>query len=102
MKWFLAKLIAFAILIGLVLALQSKGGMVSLWWDDLRVDLSLATAIFAQLALLFVVVLWVRTWDWLRAFPIVFVAFDDAVAKLRDFRHLLTWCLITSRVVLHV
>ncbi|MFZ8912031.1 MAG: heme biosynthesis protein HemY [Burkholderiaceae bacterium] len=69
MKWFLAKLIAFAILIGLVLALQSKGGMVSLWWDDLRVDLSLATAIFAQLALLFVVVLWVRTWDWLRAFP---------------------------------
>ena len=69
MKWFLAKLIALAILIGLVLALQSKGGMVSLWWGDLRIDLSLATAIFALLALLFVVVVWVRTWDWLRAFP---------------------------------
>lgn len=69
MKWFLAKLIGLAILIGLVLALQSKGGMVSLWWGDLRIDLSLATAIFALLALLFVVVVWVRTWDWLRAFP---------------------------------
>lgn len=69
MKWFLAKLIGLAILIGLVLALQSKGGMVSVWWDNVRIDLSLATAIFALLALLFVVVVWVRTWDWLRAFP---------------------------------
>jgi HemY protein len=69
MKWFLAKVIGLAILIGLVLALQSKGGMVSLWWGDLRIDLSLATAIFALLVLLFVVVVWVRTWDWLRAFP---------------------------------
>ncbi|MEK9812590.1 MAG: heme biosynthesis HemY N-terminal domain-containing protein [Bordetella sp.] len=69
MKWFLAKLIGLAILIGLVLALQSKGGMVSVWWDNVRIDLSLATAIFALLALLFVVVVWIRTWDWLRAFP---------------------------------
>ena len=69
MKWFLAKLIGLAILIGLVLALQSKGGMVSVWWDNVRIDLSLATAIFALLVLLFVVVVWVRTWDWLRAFP---------------------------------
>ena len=69
MKWFLAKLIGLAVLIGLVLALQSKGGMVSIWWDDLRIDLSLATALFALLALLLVAVVWVRTWDWLRAFP---------------------------------
>ena len=69
MKWFLAKLIGLAVLIGLVLALQSKLCMVSIWWDDLRIDVSLATAIFALLALLLVAVVWVRTWDWLRAFP---------------------------------
>ena len=39
MKWFLAKLIGLAVLIGLVLALQSKGGMVRIWWEDLRIDL---------------------------------------------------------------
>ena len=61
MKWFLAKLIGLAVLIGLVLALQSKGGMVSIWWDDLRIDLSLATVIFALLALLLVAVVSVRT-----------------------------------------
>lgn len=77
MKWFLAKLIVLAVLIGLVLGLQAHGGAVTIWWDTWRFDIALSTAILAVGLLVIVLVSWIRIWGWLSRLP----------ERIRDYRH---------------
>jgi HemY protein len=43
--------LALAILIAMVMAIQSYGGAVSIWWSDWRIDMALSTAIFSAVGL---------------------------------------------------
>lgn len=47
----LSLLLISAILVAGVMALQSYGGAVSVWWSDWRLDMALSTAIFMSLVL---------------------------------------------------
>ncbi len=42
--------LALAVLLAMVMAIQSYGGAVSIWWSDWRVDMALSTAIFSAFA----------------------------------------------------
>jgi len=76
MKWFLAKVILLAVLVGLILGLQSLGGAVTLWWDTWRFDVALSTAILAVGLLVIVLVSLIRIWGWLGRLP----------QRIRDYR----------------
>lgn len=76
MKWFLAKVILLAVLVGLILGLQSQGGAVTLWWDNWRFDVALSTAILAVGLLVIVLVSLIRIWGWLGRLP----------QRIRDYR----------------
>ncbi|MFM1879863.1 MAG: hypothetical protein RLZZ344_97 [Pseudomonadota bacterium] len=76
MKWFLAKLIVLAVLVAVILGLQSHGGAVTLWWGTWRFDVALSTAILAVGLLIIVLVSLIRIWGWLGRLP----------KRIRDYR----------------
>ena len=76
MKWFLAKLIVLAVLVAIILGLQSHGGAVTLWWGTWRFDVALSTAILATGLLVIVLVSLIRVWGWLGRLP----------QRIRDYR----------------
>jgi len=53
----LSLLLILALLVASVLAFQSYGGAVSIWWSDWRLDMALSTAVFAALTLAFLLYL---------------------------------------------
>ncbi len=61
--------IVMAVVVALVLGLQSHGGAVSVWWADWRLDLSLATALFALAGIFIAHLIFTRILGWVMDIP---------------------------------
>lgn len=74
-----------AVVVALVLGLQSHGGAVTIWWSEWRLDLSLSTALFALAALFIAHLVLTRVLGWLMDIP---ARVRRAQAKRAELRRL--------------